>query len=211
MKPIPLAHDPYNLIITGVGGQGNVLASRILGDILSRLGYYVTIGETFGASQRGGSVMSHMRISSQGTFSPQIPRGKAHTVVALEPIEAIRVQKDYGNPDVNVLCSMRPIYPVDVIGGTAPYPHLEDVKKWIEALSATAWFIDPTQEALKLGNPIFANVITVGALAAMEVLPITRKDFESVIAERMSPDKVSVNLKAFDIGRSLIRKDPGPA
>jgi len=98
MKPSALGHDPYNLIITGVGGQGNVLASRVIGDMMSELGYTITIGETFGASQRGGSVMSHLRCS-KGVLSPQIPRGKAHLVVALEPSEAIRVLKDYcGKP-----------------------------------------------------------------------------------------------------------------
>ena len=63
MSKLPLKHDPYNLIITGVGGQGNVLASRMVGDMLSLKGLEVTIGETFGASQRGGSVMSHLRAS----------------------------------------------------------------------------------------------------------------------------------------------------
>ena len=75
--------DPYNLIIAGVGGQGNVLASRVVGDMIIHQGYRVTIGETFGASQRGGSVMSHLRISAQSGCSPQIPKGKAHMVVAL--------------------------------------------------------------------------------------------------------------------------------
>ena len=87
-----LSADPYNLIITGVGGQGNVLASRMVGNMLSRLGLFVTIGETFGASQRGGSVMSHLRISTRSCLSPQIPRGRAHSVVALEPIEALRAE-----------------------------------------------------------------------------------------------------------------------
>lgn len=77
MNTITLQHDPYNLIITGVGGQGNVLASRMVGDMLSRKGFDITIGETFGASQRGGSVMSHIRISKKGSLSPQIPKGKA--------------------------------------------------------------------------------------------------------------------------------------
>jgi len=93
----PLSKDPYNLIITGVGGQGNVMASRVLSNMLVRKGYYVTIGETFGASQRGGSVMSHIRVSASSAWSPQIPQGRADMVVSLEPIEAIRVLKTYGN------------------------------------------------------------------------------------------------------------------
>ena len=107
MESETLALDPYNLIITGVGGQGKVLASRIVGDMITRLGFAITIGETFGASQRGGSVMSHLRISSASSCSPQIPKGKAHMVVALEPTEAIRVLKNYGNPGVKVLWGRR--------------------------------------------------------------------------------------------------------
>ena len=83
MNDKTLAVDPYNVIITGVGGQGNVMASRIVGNILSRTGLTVTIGETFGASQRGGSVMSHLRISATSYWSPQIPKGKCHLVVSL--------------------------------------------------------------------------------------------------------------------------------
>ena len=75
-----LLKDPYNIIITGVGGQGNVMSSRILGNMLVDRGYHVTIGETFGASQRGGSVMSHMRVSKKSIWSPQIPEYRADTV-----------------------------------------------------------------------------------------------------------------------------------
>ena len=81
--------ENYNLIITGVGGQGNVLSSQLIGQALVGKGYFVTIGETYGASQRGGSVMSHIRISSQKQLSPLIPRGKADIVVGLEPVEAL--------------------------------------------------------------------------------------------------------------------------
>jgi len=112
-----LPKDPFNIIITGVGGQGNVLASRVLANMLVHRGYDVTIGETFGASQRGGSVMSHIRVSARGAWSPQIPRGKADMVVSLEPVEAIRVMKDYGNEEVRILVNDRPIYPVGVIAG----------------------------------------------------------------------------------------------
>ena len=89
-----LSFDPYNIVITGVGGQGNVLASRVLGNMLSEKGLQITIGETFGASQRGGSVMSHLRISAASSWSPQIPKGQAHMVIALEPIEALRVLRE---------------------------------------------------------------------------------------------------------------------
>jgi indolepyruvate ferredoxin oxidoreductase beta subunit len=200
-----LSSDPYNVIITGVGGQGNVLASRMVGDMLSEKGLYVTIGETFGASQRGGSVMSHLRISSESCLSPQIPRGRAHVVVALEPSEGIRVLAAYGNPEVKVVCNTRPIYPIGVICGEQTYPDLEDIKTWIRELSQSAWFIDATDGAMKLGNPILGNMIAVGALAATRVLPLDRAQFEAVLARKMSPDKVAVNLSAFDMGETMVR------
>ena len=130
-----LKYDPFNLIITGVGGQGNVMASRVLGNILSKKGYTITIGETFGASQRGGSVMSHLRISSDSCFSPQIPKNQAHIIIALEPTEALRVLAGYGNEDVKVLCNKRPIHSVGVISGEQSYPEMSQLMEWVNDLS----------------------------------------------------------------------------
>jgi indolepyruvate ferredoxin oxidoreductase beta subunit len=196
--------DPYNLIIAGVGGQGNVLASRFIGDMMILQGYRVTIGETFGASQRGGSVMSHLRISERGGFSPQMPRGMAHMVVALEPMEALRVLGVYGNPEVKVLCNTRPIQSVGVICGDQVYPEAEQIVQWIKTLTADAKFFDTTNEALKLGNPIFGNIMAVGALAATGDLPMPLRIFEDVISKKFPADKVAVNLKAYQIGKNLI-------
>jgi len=204
MATIPLSKDPYNIIITGVGGQGNVMASRVLSNMMVRNGYYVTIGETFGASQRGGSVMSHIRISSQSAWSPQIPRGRADIVVSLEPIEAIRVLKSYGNPKVKVLTNTRPIYPVGVIAGELDYPSLEEIRVSVEELSSIAWFIDATDEAVKLGNPILGNIIMIGAMSGISELPLRREDFKEVISESLTEDKLDINLRAYDMGVSMI-------
>lgn len=204
MNTTDLKHDPYNLIITGVGGQGNVLASRMVGDMLSRLGFDITIGETFGASQRGGSVMSHLRVSRQGSHSPQIPMGRAHMIVSLEPAEALRVLKAYGNPDVQVITNMRPVRSISVISGEQTYPTPETIKGWISEFSARAWFLDTTEAATRLGNPVFGNVMLVGALARTGELPLDRATFESVVRSRMPEAKVPVNLEAFDAGGGMI-------
>jgi indolepyruvate ferredoxin oxidoreductase beta subunit len=201
---IPLSKDPYNIIIAGVGGQGNVMASRILSNMLVHKGYRVTIGESFGASQRGGSVMSHVRVSAQSAWSPQIPRGRADIVISLEPIEAIRILKTYGNHSVKVLANIRPIYPADVISGELDYPSLEEIKKFVSELSLAAWFIDATGEAMKLGNPVLGNIIMIGALSRMGDLPLDREGFSKVIARSLPAEKQDLNLKAFDIGFSLL-------
>ncbi|MBU2547657.1 MAG: indolepyruvate oxidoreductase subunit beta [Proteobacteria bacterium] len=204
MSSVQLAHDPYNLIIAGVGGQGNVLASRVVGNMLSRKGLTITIGETFGGSQRGGSVMSHLRISDRHYYSPQIPKGKAHMILGLEPTETIRVLVNYGNPDVRAVCNMRPIHPVQVISGELGYPSLDDVRNWVRELSRESWFIDATDTALTMGAPILGNVIMVGALAGLGELPMDEADFEQVMAMTMTPDKVALNLKAYEKGKEMI-------
>ena len=203
MNAKKLLYDPYNLIITGVGGQGNVMASRMIGDMLTRQGFYVTIGETFGASQRGGSVMSHLRISMTGEHSPQIPLGRAHMIVSLEPTEALRVMCQYGNPDVKVVTNTRPVQSVSVISGAQAYPELETLKQRIQLFSKESWFLDTTKEAGRLGNPIFSNVIIVGALSKTGDLPLDREAFEAVIRSRMASSKVETNLDAFEIGGQI--------
>lgn len=195
---------PMNVIITGVGGQGNVLASRILAGILVNAGYYVTIGETFGMSQRGGSVMSHLRISQKSIMSPQIPQGRADIIIALEPVEALRALTKYGNPDVAVLANSRVAYPIGVITGELNYPSAEELQNALKRISAKSWLFDATAEAVKLGNPVLSNIIMIGALAAAQLLPINRDAFKKEIARSMAADKRAINLAAFDAGAELI-------
>src|SRR4030042_2499531 len=131
-----LSKDPFNVIIGGVGGQGNVLASQILGEILVCQGYVITIGETYGASQRGGAVMSHLRISTKDQFSPLIPEGQCDLLVSLEPVEGLRILDTYGNPRALTLLNTRPIHPIAVISGNATYPEVSKVISKIKELSS---------------------------------------------------------------------------
>ena len=204
MAPANLIHDPFNLIVAGVGGQGTVTASRLIGEMLSDRGVHVTIGETFGASQRGGSVMSHLRLSTRSGWSPQIPRGHAHLVVAFEPSEGLRVLGVYGNPQVVVVSNTRPIHPESVMGGEARYPDREELERWMGELSSRAIFVEATDEALRMGNPILANTIMVGAVSGLGLLPLGRDACERLMTARMGPDKVPANLAAFDWGVAAV-------
>jgi indolepyruvate ferredoxin oxidoreductase beta subunit len=201
-----LAKDPFNIVITGVGGQGNVTASRTLGNILVDKGLQVTVGETFGASQRGGSVTSSIRVSSDSVWSPQIPAGNADLIVALEPTEAIKVLSRQGNANVTVICNMRPVYSVRVIAGEVRYPTVDEIKRAVSELSARSFFIEATEQAIQLGNPILANVIMLGAVGAAGVLPISRDDFEKVASRTQSGEKLRINLQAYQTGERLARE-----
>ena len=194
-----------NLILTGVGGQGNVMASRVLAGMLVDAGYVVTIGETFGMSQRGGSVMSHLRISRDCVKSPQIPQGGADVIVALEPLEALRVLTVYGNPGVSLISNARSIDPIGVITGERDYPSEETIRVAFARLSARYWIFDATAVGLALGNPVLSNIVMIGALAGTGLLPIDRRMFSNEIRKTLSPEKCALNLKAFDAGCSMIK------
>jgi len=201
-----LSKDPFNVIIGGVGGQGNVLASQILGEMLVSQGYVITIGETYGASQRGGAVMSHLRISSKDQFSPLIPEGQCDLLVSLEPVESLRILDTYGNPRVMTLLNTRPIHPIDVISGNATYPEVSRVISKIKELSRRVWTLNATEIALEMGDPIFSNIVMLGALCTIDVLPIHRQGFETIIRDLLPSRLLDENMKAFDRGGEVVQE-----
>ncbi len=194
--------DPYNLIITGVGGQGNVLASQILGRLFVDQGYMVTIGETYGVSQRGGSVNSNIRISSQAQYSPIIPRGGAHLIIALEPLEGLRILGEFGQPEVRMVVNTRPVLPQAVLSGEKEYPEITNVLDETARFCQQLWTIDATQIALDLGNPILANIVLLGAFKKSGALPIKEKAMLKTFEESLPSKSLSQNLKAYNLGKS---------
>jgi indolepyruvate ferredoxin oxidoreductase beta subunit len=198
--------ESKNLIITGVGGQGNVLSSQILGQALVGKGYFVTIGETYGASQRGGSVMSHIRLSNLKQLSPLIPQGKADVVLGLEPVEALRVLTGYGYRDTVVITNTRPIYPVDVTSGDERYPEMEELETALRNLSRKLHLIPATERALEMGSPILGNMIMIGALLKLNLLPLTAPEFAQTLKQNFQGKKLESNLQALETGAILIGK-----
>lgn len=193
-----------NLVITGVGGQGNVLASQILGRAAVKKGLSVTIGETFGLSQRGGPVMSHVRFHDGRILGPIIPPNKADIIMGLEPLETIRVMPELGHMDTTYIVNERPIYPLNVIAGDADYPSIGEIKRIIEENSKALYWINATSKAMELGGPIFLNTVMLGALVSLEPFPITIHDIEDVFKVIFKGDKLTPNLEALRVGRELI-------
>jgi indolepyruvate ferredoxin oxidoreductase beta subunit len=198
--------DPLNVIVTGVGGQGNVLISQLLGKTLVKEGYHVTIGETYGASQRGGAVMSHVRISKREQYGPFIPEGEAHVIVGLEPVETMRVLAQYGNPDVMVIANSRPVYTMAVTTGMVEYPSNQEIESMLKELSRTAWLIDATTIALELGAPILTNIVMAGALIGSQALPLTPELLEAALRDSLPSDKLDLNLQAARRGLDEARR-----
>ena len=204
MSAKKLNKDPLNLIITGVGGQGNVMISLIIGNALAREDYFVTIGETYGASQRGGPVMSHLRISTESQYSPFIPDGCADIILGMEPVETLRMLGRYGNSGVITIVNPRQIHSIDVTSGSVEYPDLGNLLETINEVSSKARIINATEEAQRMGSPMFANTILMGALIGSEVLPIDKASVEAVLRETF-PREIKTNLAAFNRGSELVK------
>ena len=192
--------DPLNLIITGVGGQGNILISRLIGQTLVDEGYSITIGETYGASQRGGSVASHVRISRETAYSPLTPEGCADVILGLEPLESLRILTLFGNESSFVITNTRPIHTVAVVIGDAEYPRLETIKEGIATLSQKAWYIDASKIALDMGMPLLTNIIMTGALVGAGLLPIDKDRFKDRFRMNFNKEQLALNVKAFEMG-----------
>lgn len=200
-----LMKDPLSLIVIGVAGQGNVVTSFLICNALVNEGYLVTFGQSYPAQQRGGPVINYIRVSKEIQASPIIPEGRADVIVAMEPVEAMRMLNQYGNPDVITMVNPRPIQAMDIAGTGTKYPSVDKLLEDIEALSAKTWIVNATEEARKLGDSIMANVILVGALVGSGVLPLDRKAMEPVLLERF-PKALDINMKALDKGIELMKQ-----
>ena len=199
-----LKTEPLDLIITGVGGQGNVLASQVLGRALIKSGYTVTVGETFGLSQRGGAVMSQVRVTTGRVVGPLIPDHMVTAVVSLEPMEALRVLDAYGHRDVVVFTNDRPLYPLNVVSGADAYPDAAELKQALEELSARLYWLSATDAAMELGAPILANVVMLGALCGSGLLPVGEAEIEAALSEMFPEEKMGPNRLALKKGRELL-------
>ena len=202
---MPMREDPLNLMISGVGGQGNILLSRMIGSILGSAGYRVTIGETFGAAQRGGAVFSSLRVSRSRLYGPLVPKGRAHVILGLEPLETLRVLSDYGNPDVVTLTNTRPVFPVGVLSRRTQYPDLQRLQDAIKDLSRSAWFLDAGGMALEMKAPIVANMIMLGALVETGCTPVTAESVDQEVRNRFPPQQLELNFKALEMGKRAVQ------
>lgn len=201
-----LIKDPLNIIICGVGGQGNILASELLAAALVEKGFNTTVGETYGVSQRGGSVMSHVRVSSLHQYGVLIPRGEADIIIGFEPIETLRVAREYGNKSTRIIFDTRPNYPLGVLVGEALYPDMESIQQELKLLCGEVEIVAATRLAQEAGNAQAANILLMGALTALPSVPLSAADYEQVLKQRFQGEVYNTNKQVFSLGYSLIKR-----
>ena len=195
-----LKFDPLNIVICGIGGQGNVLASEVVGSAMNDRGYHVAVGETYGASQRGGSVMSHVRVSADKEMSVLIPSGEAHIIIGFEPLETLRMARKYAGPDTMIVYDPRPGYPLGVLQGVPTYPALEVISAEIPCLSAAAYAVPAADIAMEVGDSRSANIALLGAFTQLPDSPLSREDLEKILTQRFRGAVLELNRKAFAMG-----------
>lgn len=196
--------EVLNIVIAGVGGQGNVLACQIIGMAAVEEGWQVSAADTFGVSQRGGAVMSHLRLAKGRTLGPLIPAGEAHIVLGLEPLETVRVLRKYGNRGTRVMLNTRPNYPLAVLCGAAEYPDLSALLEVMAANSAAVIEVPADRLAWEAGSLVTQNVVMTGALAGSGWLPLHLASFEKVLESLFRGAIRESNLRAFRLGVAAV-------
>lgn len=190
-----------NILIAGVGGQGTLLASFVLGQIAVELNYDVKLSEVHGMAQRGGSVVTYVRMGDQGekVYSPIIEPGSADIMLAFEQLEALRwlpyVKKEGGN----VYSSTQKILPMPVITGAAKYP--EDVQEQVKSHFSQAVFVDALGLAQEAGSVKTVNTVLLGVMASH--MGIDKNLWTSVIQKTVKPEFKEMNEKAFLLGYNI--------
>jgi indolepyruvate ferredoxin oxidoreductase beta subunit len=195
----------FNIIISGVGGQGNVRAAQIIGLAALKSGYDVKITDVYGIAQRGGSVLSHVRIG-ENIYSPLIEEHKADIVLGLEPMECLRATINFLKIKGIVIINTRPIYPVEVLIGKAKYPDVNNIVSLIKKIAKFVLAFDATKIAEDIGSPIATNIVLIGALIGLDVIPLKKELLIEAIRESL-PYNIEENIKAFNEGFSIGLKE----
>ncbi|MEF3168753.1 MAG: indolepyruvate ferredoxin oxidoreductase subunit beta [Deltaproteobacteria bacterium] len=185
------------ILFTGVGGQGTLLASRLLGEAAMSAGIPVRVSEVHGMAQRGGVVESTVMLG--GIESPIIAEGEADLLVGFEPLETLRALR-FCSADTVIVTNTAPIPPITVTLGQAEYP---DVPRWLEFMGSTFRKViayDAEAVAREAGSTKTLNVVLLGTLCATGLLPLGPESLRETIRRRIKPKLVDVNLAAFDKG-----------
>ena len=191
----------FNLIITGIGGQGGLTLSRIIGNAAMKEGYNVRIGETLGMSQRYGSVLSYLRFGNE-VYSPLIEEGEADLMLALEPAEALRNARFLSSKSY-VIANAYPIHTATTLVGKEEYPDLEEIKNALSKICPTD-MLNFYEVAEKI-NPRTLGVLMLGYAYGKGLIPLKKESIERGIKETLKPKLWDINLKAFEEGIRLAK------
>ncbi len=189
-----------DLLITGVGGQGAILASDIIGKAAVTAGLPIRAAETHGMAQRGGSVVNHIRVGND--YGSMIPKKGADLLLALEPMEAVRYL-DFLKDGGIIIVNTQPIVPVTVTSGLTKYPEVSDILDFLSEKYIVKAF-NADELAYEAGSRLAMNVVMVGAVSGY--LPIPKETLLESVKALVPQKTIEVNLRAFEAGRQKVEE-----
>lgn len=194
----------FNVVIAGVGGQGVILMSELLGNAAVAEGINVRGSEVLGMAVRGGSVSSTIRLGDEA-LAPLAPTGKTDVLVGMEPAETLRNINNLSESSL-VILNTEKMVPFTVSSLGSVYPEMETIIEKLKLATDKIIQLNATQIAIEAGSQQSANVVMLGALFGQEKLPIKIETVKQEIKNRFSAKLAPVNLKAFDLGYEACRK-----
>ncbi len=186
-----------DILMVGVGGQGNVLASDILAEVSMVAGYDVKKTDTLGMAQRGGSVVSQIRIAER-VWSPMIKEGEVDILVALEKLEAVRWTHYLQGRGVALINNLA-LPPLSVNLGLYRYPSDEEIRDVLSQVTDRVYFVNGTDKVKRLGDIRTLNMFMLGCVSSF--IPVDLNTWKQCMSQRLPPDILEINMAAFDNGR----------
>lgn len=198
----------FNIVVVGVGGQGILLASEILGTAALKEGLNVRVSEIHGMAQRGGSVISNVRIGEK-VLAPTILEGTADVLLGFEPLETLRNLK-FASEKTVVLMNNEPVPPPGLTTKMMGYSCLEDVTEKIRAFTKKVVVMEAAILAEEAGSILTRNIVLIGGLAAMGKTPVKIESLKEAIRELVPAKYKEMNMKAFELGYEYVQKKAKP-
>ncbi len=198
----------YNILLAGIGGQGLMLLSQVMGDACTRSGVKVVVGAQHGLAQRSGSISAHVRIGD--AYSPLIPYGTADVIIAMDAMEALRYVeflKQGGMVIMNSRIMHPPLETAPIIKNRQEkgmYITLEQVKEQLGKVAEKVIAIDAEKVAVEAGNPRTENIVLLGAASTLGGFPVKIEPLKESIGRVVPKNAVEANMKAFDLGRKAV-------
>ncbi len=193
----------YSVQIVGVGGQGVLMASNVLGNAAMDAGIKVMMSEVHGMAQRGGSVLSTVRMGDE-VFSPLEAEGGADMIMGFEPAETVRSLR-LGNKDTRILMNLDPVLPSMVAAGFEEYPDVGALVDAVRAVDDHVYTIEATRIAIEAGKAVAANAVMIGAMAAIDGFPLTRRQLHDSLLGQVPERFRDLNIDAFERGYRAIK------
>jgi len=190
--------DEYNVVVTGVGGQGVLFTSQVLGEAAVREGFDTKVAEIHGMAQRGGAVTCDVRIG-RNIYSPTIMERTADMVIGLEPLEVLRAL-EYVHEGTTIVLNKAPVVPSSASLSDVKYPSMDAILIELSRISKNILAINARDIAMIAGNPAAQNVVMIGFISELGKLPMKSETLRKTIGDRNSLKYRDVNLKAFDLG-----------